>query len=71
MYKAIDLKKCYLGALMYVVVLTDLQVSKVPQVGNEMFVIVGFTNTLGYDLTDVTVRMEGLNLFPLKTKNYR
>ncbi|XP_058256307.1 coagulation factor XIII A chain-like [Hemibagrus wyckioides] len=47
-----------------------LEVSNTPQVGNEMFAIVGFTNTLGYDLTNVTVRMEGLNLFPLKTKNY-
>ncbi|KAK3551024.1 hypothetical protein QTP70_011428 [Hemibagrus guttatus] len=47
-----------------------LEVSKISQVGNEMFAIVGFTNTLGYDLTDVTVRMEGLNLFPVKTKTY-
>ncbi|XP_034160488.1 coagulation factor XIII A chain [Pangasianodon hypophthalmus] len=47
-----------------------LEVSKFSQVGKDMFAIVGFTNTLGYDLTNVTVRMEGINLFPVKTKTY-
>ncbi|KAK2854537.1 hypothetical protein Q7C36_006406 [Tachysurus vachellii] len=48
-----------------------LEVSRISQMGNEMLATVGFTNTLGHDLTDVTVRMEGLNLFPMKSKMYR
>ncbi|KAI5606463.1 hypothetical protein C0J50_1962 [Silurus asotus] len=48
----------------------DLEVCGPSQVGKDMFAIVGFTNTLGYDLNNVTVRMEGTNLFPVKTKNY-
>ncbi|TSK16040.1 Coagulation factor XIII A chain [Bagarius yarrelli] len=47
-----------------------LEVSKISQVGKEMFASLSFTNTLDYDLTDVTVRMEGLNLFPVKSKMY-
>ncbi|XP_046702172.1 coagulation factor XIII, A1 polypeptide a, tandem duplicate 1 isoform X2 [Silurus meridionalis] len=48
----------------------DLEVCGLSQVGKDMFAILGFTNTLGYDLNNVTVRMEGINLFPVKTKNY-
>lgn len=74
--KAVYLKEWYWEALkcdfaVIVIVITDLQVSKHSKVGQEMFAIVGFTNTLDYDLTNVTVRMEGINLFPVKTKTYR
>ncbi|XP_060776838.1 coagulation factor XIII A chain-like [Neoarius graeffei] len=48
-----------------------IEVSNHSQVGKDMFAIMSFTNTLGYDLTNVTLRIEGLGLFPVKTKIYR
>ncbi|XP_026869086.2 coagulation factor XIII, A1 polypeptide a, tandem duplicate 1 [Electrophorus electricus] len=40
------------------------------QVGMDMYVTVKFTNTAGYDLRDVTIRLEGSDLMLLKTKQY-
>uniref|UniRef100_A0A3B4BQY5 protein-glutamine gamma-glutamyltransferase n=1 Tax=Pygocentrus nattereri TaxID=42514 RepID=A0A3B4BQY5_PYGNA len=39
-------------------------------VGTDIFVTVSFSNTIGYDLNNVTLRMEGSGLLPLKTKEY-
>ncbi|XP_036433992.1 coagulation factor XIII, A1 polypeptide a, tandem duplicate 1 [Colossoma macropomum] len=47
-----------------------IEVSGASQVGADLYVTVKFTNTVGYDLNDVTLRMEGSGLMPLKTKEY-
>lgn len=48
-----------------------IEVAGTPQVGIEMCFIIEFTNTSGYDLADVTLRMEALDLIPVKVKKYR
>ncbi|KAG9276726.1 coagulation factor XIII A chain [Astyanax mexicanus] len=48
----------------------SVEVSGELKVGEDMFVTVKFTNTTGTDLNDVTLRMEGTGLLPVKVKTY-
>ncbi|XP_072534810.1 coagulation factor XIII A chain-like [Salminus brasiliensis] len=48
----------------------SIEVSGDPTVGEDMFVTVKFTNTTGIELNDVSLRMEGSGLLPVKTKSY-
>ncbi|KAI4880319.1 hypothetical protein NFI96_013977 [Prochilodus magdalenae] len=48
----------------------NIEVSGTLQVGESIYVTVKFTNTVGYDLNNVSLRMEGSGLLPVKTKQY-
>ncbi|XP_037392813.1 coagulation factor XIII A chain [Pygocentrus nattereri] len=48
----------------------SIEISGTSEVGTDIFVTVSFSNTIGYDLNNVTLRMEGSGLLPLKTKEY-
>ncbi|XP_076827261.1 coagulation factor XIII, A1 polypeptide a, tandem duplicate 1 [Brachyhypopomus gauderio] len=48
-----------------------IEMNGASEVGTDMYVTVKFTNTAGYDLSDVTLRMEGSDLiWPPKNKEY-